>query len=518
MHTIFVTEDGDVYGCGQSDDGRTFTGKGQPVKAPRKALPLGGRASFVRCGCFHSVALVDIRRPVHPGLLFFGLLVGNLRSPRLLRITPELTIDVALGSVTGAGFLTGDRVIAAGEHGRVVGVMGDRICVKTDGGVGLFKRAAITFESRDGGVPRSFTTRSGVQLIVDASPRLCRAFGFAPDDTVSHRMLGKGAVAGFANGTIWFVFDALERRICRCKETSLAAIHSIITIIATSRTIRKIVCSDNVEYPIEPCEPFNVKSDASFGEAIGELGAYFCVADYFDKKFRLVERRLCHRIEDFHEFRRFDYVIAPGVAGTIVDCSPRCVLVLSDERLLRSEPPVCVEDGLELLFRVVGRGRRREFEVGACVFGGGDAMPGDLWAVRDGYVRIVGLREGKVVCSRKLAFGDDAVVEEFERVRSGAILISRRVLPSTRICKLCTGGSIEVSVYAPSFAGLGFLPGDEITLGGKRYVVFGSKGGYLWIRQIGGQGVAFWNPRITGGQERAELVSRPAADWTVFFE
>jgi hypothetical protein len=44
------------------------------------------------------------------------------------------------------------------------------------------------------------------------------------------------------------------------------------------------VCSDNVEYPIQPLEPFNVRSDASFGEAIGELGAFYCVAHYFDKK------------------------------------------------------------------------------------------------------------------------------------------------------------------------------------------------------------------------------------------
>jgi hypothetical protein len=415
--------------------------------------------------------------------------------------------------------VTGDRVTAGGEQGRVVGVVGDRICVKTATGVNLFKRAALTFEARDGGVPRAFTTRSGSQLIVDASPRFCRAFGFGPDDVVAHRLLGKGGVAGFANGTIWFVFDVLGRRICRCKETSLPAIHSIVSITTTTRAIKKVVCSDNVEYPIEPCEPFNVRSDLSFGEAIGELGAFFCVADYFDKKCRLVEKRLCQRIEDFQEFRRFDCVLARGEVGTIVDCGPRGVFLLPDDRLLRGERPVFADAALELIFRVVGRGKRRirgeEFDVGACSFGGADAMPGDLWAVADGFVRVVGLRDGRVACSRRLEFGEEAEIEDFEAVRTGAVLVSRRVLPATRVCRLREGGGVEVSIHVASVAGMGFLPGDEIAIGGERYAVFGAKGGYLWVQKHGERGLAFFMPR---GTLKAELVRRPAADWRIFLE
>jgi alpha-tubulin suppressor-like RCC1 family protein len=337
QHTIFVTEDGDVYGCGKNEDGRTFTGKSDPVKVPKKSLPLGGRASFVRCGCFHSVVLVDIRRPVHPGLLFFGLLVGKLRTPRFLRITPDLTIDVALGSITGSGFLAGDEVSINGEGGTVVGVVGDRICVKTPQGIGLYKRGLLQFEGRKNCQLKQFTTRSGVSLTLDANPIFCRAFGFGPDDVIAHKFLGKGLVAGFANGTIWFQFDSLNGRICRCKELSLAAIHSIISIVSTARPIRKIVCSDNVEYPIEPFDPFNVRSESSYGEAIGELGVFYCVADFFDKKYRLVEKKFCRKTEDYGEFRQFDFVYTANCIGSIVDCSGRTVFVLTDASLLMNE-------------------------------------------------------------------------------------------------------------------------------------------------------------------------------------
>jgi hypothetical protein len=440
-----------------------------------------------------------------------------------MRITPDLTIDVALGSITGAGFLTGDRVIAGGDRGRVVGVVGDRICVKTAKGANLFKRSTLVFESRDRCIPPAFQTRSDDQLVAEASPRFCRAFGFRQDDVVAHRLLGNGAVAGFANGIIWFVFDCLNRRICTCKETSLAAIHSIVTIVSTPLTIKRVVSSENVEYPIQPLEPFNVRSKASFGEAIGELGAFYCVEHYFDKKCRLVEKKFCQRTDDYREFRQFDCVLEDGQAGTIVDCSARNVFVLGNSSLLNNERHVGVERGLSLIFGVVGRGRRRiageEFDVGACSFGGGDAMPGDLWAVADGDVRIVGLKEGRVMCSRSLDLRADAPVEKFDGVRKGAVLVNRRVSPSTRVCRFRTGGPIEVSVYVASFVGLRFLPGDEIAVEGERDDVCGKMGGYLWVQKVGGEGVSFFSPAgYSGAHAKAELVGRPGADWRVFLD
>jgi hypothetical protein len=146
-------------------------------------------------------------------------------------------------------------------------------------------------------------------------------------------------------------------------------------------------------------------------------------------------------------------------------------------------------------------------------------MPGDLFATPGGYVRIVGLKGGKVMSSRSLDWNTHEVLEEFDKARSRAVLVSRRVLPSTRVCKLLRGGCIEVSVFVRSFAGLMFLPGDEILIDGEHYIVFGNKGGYLWIQKLGTEGVSFFNPTTAlNSPRKAELFRRPTEHWDVFLE
>lgn len=522
VHTVFVTEDGDLFGCGQSNDGRTFTGKSTCVTEPQKSLPLGGRACFVRCGCFHSVALVDMRRPVHPGLLFFGLLVGTVRRPRYLRVTPDLVIDVARGSITGSGFMNGDRVIDKdGETGIVVGVVGDKTCVRTKNGFAQYKRGCLTFESRKNCVPRRYVTRAGVAMTCDANPELCRAFGFGPDDVVAHRFIGRGRVAGFANGTIWFQFDAFCERICRCKETTLAGIHTCIQIVETPRTIRRVTCSDGVEYPVEPVKPFNVKKGDKFGKVIGEIGPFWCVKDYSSKKYKILEKRHCRIALEYGEFRQYDLVRVNGVVARILNCSEGSAFVLTDEDMLQNAPLVGVRDGMSLLARVCGKGTTevsgQSLRVGACSFKGKAVLPADLFATREGFVRIVGELDGAIMCTRDLTFSEKAELEPFEPKMEGSVLVARRILPARRTLPLETGGSIQVSIDVASFAGLKFLPGDEIALAGERCIVHGSKGGYLWLQKIGKQGVFFYNPVPTGEiAGTAELISRPTERFEMF--
>jgi hypothetical protein len=285
--------------------------------------------------------------------------------------------------------------------------------------------------------------------------------------------------------------------------------------------VKKVVCSDNVEYPIEPFDPFNVRCEASYGEAIGELGAFYCVSDFFDKKYKLLAKKVCRPTKDYGDFRQFDVVKTDRGVGTIVDCNSATVFVLSDACLLRNESPFVIQSEISLIFRVVGRGKRKvgadEFEVGACSFRDNDAMPGDLFATKSGFVRIVGLKDGVVMCSDPLDLGATSEVASFDEKREGAILVSRRVLPATRVCKLKHGGSIEVSIFVGSFAGLHFLPGDEILVDGEHYVVFGNKGGYLWIQKLGMTGVCYFNPApYLSLPQKAELFMRPTSHYEVF--
>jgi hypothetical protein len=68
-----------------------------------------------------------------------------------------------------------------------------------------------------------------------------------------------------------------------------------------------------------------------------------------------------------------------------------------------------------------------------------------------------------------------------------------------------------------SFAGLQFLPGDEILVDGEHYIVYGNKGGYLWIERLGSSGVCFFNPSPALNQtQKAELFMRPTSHYEVF--
>ena len=525
-HTVFVTEDGDVYGCGVSEDGRTFTGKAPTVRVPKKSLPLGGRASFVRCGCFHSVALVDIRRPVHPGLLFFGLLVGTLRKPRYIRFAPDLVVDVALGSITGSGFLAGDEVSIKNERGRVVGVNGDKICIKTVDGLDLQKRPSLTFVGRKNCVPRECITRAGVKMIVDANPVLCEAFGFGPNDEIAHSVLGNGSVAGYANGTIWFQFESLNNRICRCKDTTLMSIHSIIKIIKSTRKIQYLKCNDGIEYPIDPIEKINVHYLTSFGEAIGQLGVYYCIKDFYDHEYKLIEKKKCSKTQIFGEYYQYDVVDTDKGIGMIIDCNERSVSIINEDSILESKAAFVVEKINGLVYRAVGEGVSsnrhdgRKLDVGACSFNKNGAIPGDIFVTKNGFVRIVGRENGKIMCTKNilLSHNNDVDDELLEFNEDGSVLINRLLLPCTKIYELATGGSIEVSIFVQSYSGLKFIAGDEIEICGSNYIVFGCKGGYLWIKGKDDKGLKFYNPRHPNMEENAKLVSRPTQNYDVFLK
>lgn len=525
-HTVFVTEDGDVYGCGVSDDGRTFTGKSKSVKTPQKSLPLGGRASFVRCGCFHSVVLVDIRRPIHPGLLFFGLLVGTMRRPRYVKLSPELTIDVALGSITGSGFLSGDVVCTENETGKVIGVSGDKICVKTEDGISLLKRLTLKFETRENCVPREFITRAGVKMVVDANPNLCDAFGFGPDDEVFHQHLGKGSVAGYANGTIWFQFESLNNHICRCKDTTLASIHTLIKIKSTPRNIEYYVCSDSVKYPVMPIEHINVRLDDSFGEAVGQIGVLLCVRDFFDGKYKLIEKKNCFKIQEFRDYRQFDIVKTNQGVGSIINCNENSISIMTIDSMLHSQPLPIADTVNRLICRVVGEGNliinQKNLLVGACSFNKSGPIPGDIYATKNGFVRIVGKtmddNSEVLYCTKNLNLdaNNDDDLEIFHEDETA--LVSRLILPCSKVFKLATGSSIELSIFLRSFIGMTYMPGDEISVDGKSFIVFGCKGGYLWVQEIGTVGLKFFDPQQSFTQNNSTLVSSPTTHYQVFLE
>ncbi|KAH0787190.1 hypothetical protein GPJ56_008904 [Histomonas meleagridis] len=522
-HSVFITESGEIYGCGASDDGRTFAGKQKSFPTPTKSN-INGKAVFVRCGCFHTVVLLNVRRPIHPGLLYFGMLIGNIRKPKLIKITSSLIIDVAIGSISSMGFLPGDVVFNGNDVGVVVGIKGDKICLRINENLALYKKNSLTFMSRNNCVKKEEMANSGTKMILDANPKICLAFGIHPDDVVFHSKLLRGTVGGYANGTVWFKFDSLNGRICRCKGNSLQEIHSAIKIIESKRTINYVKCDDEVEYPIEPLDHFNICTDQIFGIVIGQIGNMYCVSDLFSGNYSLIPKKKTHKIQEFNLFKQFDVVQTPNGCGAIIACNDQNVLMLTDENLLNNHPPT-IEHDLKLIYRAFGDGyveyNGQQIFVGISRFDPSGPIPGDIYSTKIGFVRILGSLNEKIMCCTNLEISNfDVELIEFESLTSECFVrVSRRMLQCKQKYSLATGGSVEVSIDIGSFARMKFCACDEFELCGVKYIVFGCKDEYLWVLKENCKGLMFIEGECDAFPMcEAKLVSRPTKHYEKFFK
>ena len=520
-HTVFITESGDVYGCGKNDDGRTFTGKNPIVKTPKKSLPINGKASFVRCGCFHSIILVEGRKTIHPGLHYFEPLVNNILKPKFVKITPELTIDVSLSSITGHGFITGDEVIISSkkEKGNILGILGNKICVKFGDTIDLFNKSDLMFSNRKDCVPMLMLSNSGLKIIVDSNQKLLLAFGFDKDDIIFNSTLGKGKIAGYLNGTIWFQFESLSDKICRFKDTSLKGIHSAIRIVETKRNIKYIKCSDSVEYPIISVDnEFEIYSINNYGSVIGEISSFYCIYDIFNKNYQLLPKRDCHVIQKYKNFNQFDVIeTSKGECGTIIGCNSDNVLLITDENLLSNEQEVLFDNSPKLIYRLIGSGTiLNHIQVGSSYFE--KYFPGDIIATKQGFIRVVGILNNKILCCKNLNITSSLNEDELYELSAfdNCVLVSRRILPFKQRYKLFKGGSIELSINIDSFRGMKYFPGDEFTLFNENYIVFGCKDGYLWVQKGETPGLLFINPQPDFPMNESYLISRPTKHFYYF--
>lgn len=506
-HSLFLTKDGHIYGCGYSTDGRTFAGKSDPFSCPRKSDL--SNVSYVRCGCFHSVAFVGMKRPVHPGLLFFGLLVGSIRKPKNVSISPSLIADISLRSVSSYGLLTGDTVAISGnQNGTVVGVVGDKICVRVGSELQIFKKNMLKFLSRGNDELIPQTTISGKHILVDTNPQLCAAFGLKPGDKVKCEQHGEGKVVGFANGTIWFSFG--KGYISRVKENGISGIFKTITLLSSSRQFKNIKCEGGVIYPIEKTHQEDVETPVGYGEVIGTIGNYLCVRDYSTATTQLFEKSKCSTIRSNKQFTQHDVVKTPEGRSFVTNTFTNAILTISEQSLLENCQAQLHTGPTELIARAVGRGTRRyvdprgvthllDVSVTSIQEFKSKVYPGDIYATRGGFVEALGLEQGRVVVADEAGY-----VTDF----TSGTLVSRSASPCKKTFDIKGNGRIELSVYTWNFRGLRFLPGDEISVHGESYIVLGARDNYLWIRSVENSDlIKCVQPAMLGNTSK--LVSRP---------
>lgn len=73
-HTVFVTDDGRLMGCGANDCGQLMFGQDQsPVLTPEISTVFNEHVSFISAGCYHTLIVTGSIPPKHPGAEAFGL-------------------------------------------------------------------------------------------------------------------------------------------------------------------------------------------------------------------------------------------------------------------------------------------------------------------------------------------------------------------------------------------------------------------------------------------------------------
>ncbi|EAY21463.1 hypothetical protein TVAG_199020 [Trichomonas vaginalis G3] len=511
-HSIFLTKDGHAYACGVSTDGRTLCGRQDSFLEPVKA-DLSG-VTYIRCGCFHSIAFVNMPAPVHPGLLFFGLLVGSVRSPHCVKLSREITADVSPRSVSMYGFLIGDTVTIDDQStGIVLGVVGDKICCSVDGELKTFKKRIIKFQKRSTDPLKTVKTSSGMEILIDTKEELCLSFGLLPGDVVSHPVLGRGVVEGFSRGTIWFTFDSHQGCV-RAKSLGLAGIFSSLKLIESRRKFVNVECSDGITYPAEITRTYTVLTpDSSVGTVIGTIGIYLCVEDCETKKKSLFLKSKCVETLRNESFEQNDVVLTEKGISFIVNVFKGKVQVHPLTNILKNLPSILIEnDKVSLIARVIGQGEmtvdghKIDISVESSRKLNSIAIPGDIFATEDdGFVTILGVENNKIVFRNQK--GD---IREF---KNGS-LVSRNVSKCKRVFTIPRTGAIELSIYTRDFRGLIFVPGDEFTFDSKNFVALGTRDGYLWANEVGTGVMKCFQPQVL---QKAELFAKPTKNIDIFF-
>lgn len=531
-YSCFVTENGEVYGCGASEDGRTFAGIAHRISTPTKCETIDGKVTFIRCGFNHSLALVNTRRPIHPGLRYFGLLVGKIRKPKIINFN-NYELDIDIGSISSYGFLTEDIVETPSGESVVVGVDNDKVCVKNNNIYKFYKASQLKFLRRDSHQLKECKKVSGT-MIVDIDPEYCAVFGFFVNEKIIINVTSKeGVIAGVGNGSIWFYVD--NGLVKRVRDSTIEGIYKAISLSirtdnvetaeykrklclpdgftgvvgysSINRKVVKIECTNKVTYTATPAETVdNVKYKEAYCKILATINMFYIVYDYLTKVISIVEKGECSKIIQNSSFTQFDLVqLADGDYGTIKDVFPNHVLVCTHSGIAQKLPAILFHNqSVKLVARLAGSAKIKcneyDVDVGITDFNEHTFLPGDFIARNNEIARVIGLHDNKILILNKEG--------KINPITDGWILISRSVLDAKRTIQLGDDGCIDISISIPNFKGLQCLPGDEIEIKNIKYVVLGEKDRYIWIRNVDDLSIkSFRHSSLI----KSTLISRPTS-------
>ena len=552
--TAFVTEQLELYTCGDGDEYRLCNDMSMKVSIPSPATAAAGKAvMWMSCGCSHVIIAENLEEiPSHPGRLHFGL-DGTTRRKRkrlpyrmvgvdLATATKPIMVDVSDFGTVWTGYEKGD-IVDTKQHGKgvVLGTASRGLVIQCADGYRVFDLKdlkmlykTVQVEKRPGAVFRREVTRGGFEMSFDIADSACRVFGFGYEDRVEHPILGKASVVGTFGGGLWFKFDDDEGRVVTTLVGDHSYLHHWLTIVEPKNRTVKYMDVNGTRYPIET-EPCDVLADFDISvgdlvetaESIGTvLGAFRHMALFEDavtKKKEFMEPNSLLLLRHFGTTKRFvakrtlsnkgvlvnvscnetdklmpyDRVIGPKGTGTIIGTADDGCLWCAYEDTVAIGAGIGTisnDSPLKLIRRIGHPGVNEDGEsVSSDDFIGLPILPADEIVLDSMKYMVSGMTQNKMISLRAVDEGTNRLVSPDDL--EDCSIIFRANLPATRIYLCCTGNGLSFSVSTRDFTGMRFLPDDIVETPHGLGLVVGIVDCHVAIHLAGTPGVTFFTPQ-----------------------
>lgn len=486
-HTMFVTEDGSMFGAGLGLDGRLFGKKGSDVfvKCPESI----GKVVNVRCGRMSTFAVVNRPRLRHLGILHF-LNLSRCVVPSVFALRDDMIVRLM-----NLDLMMGDLVSFDGNEAIVVGIDHKNVRIQTiTGKIVSTERSDLKFIDRKGS---EMCMHKGV--CYDGGDVLERWFGLRVGDVVMKEGVCFEAL-GFHKGKFW---------LKNCVDEEVIAYNGSVSdfwkVYSLEKTSRNVVSREigGVVYPIKPMEEVAVVGfgSAHYVQIIGEFAAFYIGHPLFKPNHvELYPKQQCLIVRRCGRFSQYDRVEYEGQAGMLLEVCNDCGLVILDDGMRIAAPPVLVP--LESLivttpFRLIPMSASER------------CIPSDVFFGERGFVTVVGSKvEGGVVSMS----ARDCNGEEFDLELDSYALVRRFYRIDCEPLRLSVNPLLELSVQVGDMVGFGFLPFDEVEIDRSSWIVCGVSlsDGYVVVVNTDGQLACF--PSYGDALRTAKLVASPCPE------
>jgi hypothetical protein len=475
-----------------------------------KITRIRGHAVAVCCGSGHTFVLVDAKRPVHPGLGFFGL-DGPDIGPCELKLG-KLSVSTLPSSIIPLGVLPGDVLHVEGDRDAyVVGIVPgtNSLVLGDEKGLAVHKpvMGRIDFVTRRGFIGRKIEWE-GREIWLDSGDLLYSCYGLKSGEKVIDCSTGELVeVLGVANERLWLKNDT--KILCRCY--TMDRFFRLYQL--TTNRVLEVVVIDGVEFSCLPLDFFCVDCNV-FLRIVGEVGVFYAGFG-IEGKPRLVPKHECWVIHGNGRYFAGDRVICSNETGTLLEVADELGVFLSDNASVNGKPPVLIELGsLELISTIAGNGLviidGNEFNVSLFRGKSEDYLPCDVFVGKEGFYTVVGFHKQEVFV--KCGNGDIIAFEN----RNECTLVRRYWRIGHYVRTIKRGGTFCFSVCVADMAGTNFLPGDGVLFqGGRECIVCGVFNGYIWLLDTERE---FYCVQMAdcGNEEIIKLVSRPTSRFGLF--